>query len=299
MVDEGATVEHASMTMHPDAIALLSCPHCGGGLVAAPRSLRCAQGHVFDIARQGYVNLLPRRPRHTGDSAEMVAARVRAQSSGALEPVTHGLVAAAQAAMPPGGALLDVGAGPGHHTAAVLDALPGAVGLALDASVYAARRAARAHPRLLAAVCDAWSAWPVRDHAVGVVASVFAPRNLREVARVLRDDGAFVVVTPAPDHLRELVEPLGLVRVDPHKTTRLTAELARDFRLAATAVARAAAPLTRPVARDLAAMGPSAHHLDDDALTRRAAALPEPLDVTVSVEVRTFRPSGAALPRPT
>lgn len=282
--------------MHADAVALLRCPHCQRGLAPADRSLRCEAGHSFDVARQGYVNLLPRPSPHAGDTAAMVAARVAALSSGALDAVSQALVAAVETAMPPGGALVDVGAGIGHHTARALDALPGSVGLALDVSVYAARRAAGAHPRLAAVVCDAWSSLPLRDAVVGVVCSVFAPRAVEESARVLRCDGALVIVTPAADHLHELVEPLGLVRIDPGKQERLAAGLGGRFRPAATMAVREVVPLSRALLRQVVAMGPSAHHLDGHELEERTASLPEPLDATVSVEVRTFRQTPAGKP---
>src|SRR5919206_373512 len=115
-------------------------------------------------------------------------------------------------------------------TAGVLDRAPDAVGVVLDASRYAARRAARAHPRAMAVVADSWARWPVRDAALDRVLVVFAPRNGAETARVLRPGGRLVVVTPAADHLAELVGPLGLLTVDPAKADRLTAALGPHLR---------------------------------------------------------------------
>ena len=56
---------------------------------------------------------------------------------------------------------MDVGAGTGHHLAAVLDALPDARGIAIDASPAALRRAARAHERAAAVGADAWKPLPL------------------------------------------------------------------------------------------------------------------------------------------
>ena len=70
----------------------------------------------------------------------------------------------------------------------------------------------------------------MRDGAVDRVLVVFAPRNGPEIARVLRPDGRLVVVTPAADHLGELVGPLGLLRVDPDKADRLAASLEPHLR---------------------------------------------------------------------
>src|SRR5205823_9615897 len=130
-------------------------------------------------------------------------------------------LAAAARRVAAGGLVVDLGAGTGHHTATVLDALPGRLGLALDSSTYALRRAARAHPRLGAVACDGWRRLPVRDGAAGLVLDVFAPRNGAEFRRILAPGGALLVVTPEPAHLHELVDTLGLLAVDPDKDRRL------------------------------------------------------------------------------
>jgi SAM-dependent methyltransferase len=167
----------------------LACPVCGEGLARRDATLRCRNGHSFDVARQGYVNLLTGAvPAGLGDSAAMVAARADFLAAGHYRPITEALVRAA------GGArrIVDVGAGPGHHLAAVAGAVPGRRGLALDASKHAARRAARAHPRVEAVVADVWRGLPLRDGAVDAVLDVFAPRHGAEFARVLAPGGALI-----------------------------------------------------------------------------------------------------------
>jgi 23S rRNA (guanine745-N1)-methyltransferase len=172
--------------------------------------------------------------------------------------------------------------------AGVLDRLPGAVGVVLDSSRYAARRAAGAHPRALAVVGDAWARLPVRDAAVDRVLVVFAPRNGPETARVLRPGGRLVVVTPAADHLAELVDPLGLLRVDPDKEARLSASLEPHLEPVATAVHREELRLDHAAVRALVGMGPHARHRSADELAAAVAGLPEPVDVTVAVRLGTY-----------
>src|SRR5690606_10049715 len=113
----------------------------------------------------------------------------------------------------------------GYYLSAVLDALPDRPGVALDVAKAAVRRAARAHPRAAAAVCDVWRGLPLADGCADLILNVFAPRNASEFRRVLRPTGALIVVTPQPNHLSELVDALDLVRVDPAKQDRLTAAL--------------------------------------------------------------------------
>jgi 23S rRNA (guanine745-N1)-methyltransferase len=262
-----------------DALCLVLCPLCGESMVVSPGALRCARGHSFDRARQGYVNLAAGRAPHSGDTAEMVAARAEFLAAGHYDFITTALCDAARTAYP-GGLIVDAGAGTGHHLAAVLDAVPTADGLALDASKPALRRAARAHPRAGAALCDTWGRLPLADGAAGLVLDVFAPRNGPEFRRVLRPGGALLVVTPEADHLAELVSRLGLLRVDPDKAERVAASL-DGFALAGETVLRRPLTLTSAEARTLVAMGPSAWH------TARVA-VPDGITVTASVRLGVY-----------
>ena len=273
------------------ALALLACPLCGAPLAELPggAGLRCPEGHAFDRARQGHVTLLP--PGHrppSGDSAAMVADRVAFLSAGHYA----GITAALADAVGDRGTLLDLGGGTGHHLAGVLDGLPDAVGVVLDSSPYAARRAARAHPRAVAVVADSWARLPVRDGVIGAVLVVFAPRNGPEIARVLRPDGRLVVVTPAPDHLAELVGPLDLLHVDPDKAARLAASLEPDLEPVGTRTRGRRLTLSRAAAATLVGMGPHARHTTPAAIAAGLARMPERIPVTVSVDVSTYRRRG-------
>jgi 23S rRNA (guanine745-N1)-methyltransferase len=285
------------MSRRPDlpdaAVAVLACPVCAGPLAVGEGGdvLRCPAGHSFDRARQGQVTLLP--PGHrapSGDSAQMVADRVAFLDAGHYAGISAALAAAV---LDGGGAapdrLLDLGGGTGHHLSAVLDLLPRATGLVLDSSPYAARRAARAHPRAMAVVADTWARLPVRDGGVERVLIVFAPRNGPEIARVLHPEGRLVVVTPAADHLAELVAPLGLLRVDPDKAARLAGTLEPHLVPVTSTERRDVLRLGRADVGTLVGMGPHARHLPADVRAGRLLALPDPVGVTVAVRVAVYR----------
>ncbi|HEY2284857.1 MAG TPA: methyltransferase domain-containing protein [Streptosporangiaceae bacterium] len=280
--------------MLDDVVGFLACPQCGARLARAGAVLRCPAGHAFDIARQGYVSLLPPGERApAGDSAQMVAARADFLAAGHYDGLARELAAAARAAVAETGApgcVLDVGAGPGYYLAAVLEAQPGRAGLALDASKFALRRAARAHPRIGAVAADAWRRLPVADAAAAVVLNVFAPRNGAELRRVLGPAGRLLVVTPGPGHLSELVGPLGLLGVDPRKDERLAGTLGPYFRLAGQRPYDAALRLDHAGVAGVAGMGPSAWHAGADVLAARISELPALVPVTLSVTLSVFRP---------
>jgi 23S rRNA (guanine745-N1)-methyltransferase len=285
--------------MHARAVDLLRCPHCRADLRLATtgRTVCCPNRHSFDVARQGYLNLLPGDARTgRGDSPAMVAARAAFLGAGHYGEIIDAVVAAAAftgrddpSDSGGDGCCIELGAGTGNYLCRVLDAAPRRTGLALDVSVHAARRAARAHPRMGAVVCDVWTTVPVRSSVAAVVLSVFAPRNGPEIARVLRPGGGLVVVTPTTAHLAELVDALDLISVDERKQERL------DDQLGPFLSAESARPFARVMRlghadiEALVAMGPSARHTDPYALHERIAALPDPMPVTASVTISVYR----------
>ena len=268
---------------------LLRCPTCLKPLAPAQGALTCEHRHTYDVARQGYVALLPSGSRQPiGDDAEMTAARAAIQAAGHVEPLTTALAETARAFGPPGtSVILDAGAGTAHHLAGVLASLPGTLGVAVDASRAASRRAARAHDRIAGVRGNIWREIPLCDATVDVAMSVFAPRNANEFARVVRPGGAVIVATPSAEHLHELAT-LHTVTVDPAKSMRLR----RLF--SAWSVAdqvRRISWIVRLTHQDVVrmlAMAPMGRHLRSD-VQGRVAALTEPVHVTAAVELRTFR----------
>ncbi len=220
----------------------------------------------------------------------MVAARATVLDAQLFAPLTSALVRTAlDVTRERAPVVLDVGAGTGHHLAAILDALPGAHGIALDASGAALRRAARAHPRIAAVAGDVWHEVPLGDASVDLVTNVFAPRNAAEFTRVMEPGGSLIVVTPAPGHLRELAV-LHPVRVHPRKRRQLRRLLTPELDLAGVRRIAWTLRLTARQAVAVVRMGPAARHLTP-ADEQRMRTLPAELAVTAAVDIHVFRRS--------
>jgi SAM-dependent methyltransferase len=286
-------------------------------LAVVERSLACPQRHTYDIARHGHVTLA-RGTAATGDDADMVAARAAVFDAGHYAPLTAALAGAARAAVDaghdasltggaagaavdaghdaalagaaraavgspraPGLAVLDLGAGTGHHLAGVLAAWPAALGIALDASRPALRRAVRAHANVAGVVADVWQALPLRDATVDVALDVFSPRNAAEMARVLKPGGVALVAVPTAGHLAELADLHG-VRVDPEKAERLERTVGGHLRCEHRQEVRWTMALTADEVERVLRMSPAGAH-------RHADRTPSARAVTGSVELWTFR----------
>lgn len=203
-----------------------ACPLCRQPLARGLPSWSCAAGHAFDVAREGYVNLLPvqhKASRDPGDAADMVTARREFLEAGFYQPLRAAVVAALAGVT--AGSVIDLGCGEGYYTSALAEAAPEVLGV--DISRAAIRAAARRY-RNLTWVVASGARLPLPDGAVRAAASVFCRLHPAETRRVLAPGGHLVVAGPAADHLRGLREAL-FEEVRAHEPDKTTATLAGDF----------------------------------------------------------------------
>ena len=182
----------------------LLCPICGEILDRIEKQYRCGNGHSFDLARQGYVNLLPvqqKRSLNPGDTREQVLGRRAFLETGCYEPISNTLNETAKE-LGAIGPILDVGCGEGYYSARLAEALDAEL-TGLDISKEAVRCAAAKYkgPQWL---CGTAAHLPVENGSAGVVTSLFALTMAEEFKRVLRPDGYFFQVLAAEDHLLSL-----------------------------------------------------------------------------------------------
>jgi len=256
---------------------MLLCPVRGCHLPLArdERRMVCPQGHSFDIARSGYINLLQpqdRRSKQPGDTAAAVQARRRLHERGVTRPLLDKMAQMLEAS--PTDIVLDAGCGDGFY----LGSLARQAGFAahgVDISTPAVDAAAREYPECEWIVANADRFIPYADRAFSAVLSVTARMHASEFRRVLRDDGRLLVAIPAPDDLHEL---RGAGR---DRAPRTMGEFEKHFRLANQSRA------TNTVDLDASAV--------EDVLLSiyrpLRASPPEAMRLTFSLDLLLFRPA--------
>ena len=183
---------------------VLTCPICMEPLEKFSGQYRCPRGHCFDIARQGYVNLLSVSQKHSlhpGDTRVQVAARREFLEGGFYAPIAQALVDAAWERQVTG-PLLDVGCGEGYYAARLGRAL-GLEFTGLDISKDAVRCAAGKY-KDGQWLCATASHIPVPAASAGLLTSLFALTLPAEFRRVLVPGGWFFQVLAGEDHLLNL-----------------------------------------------------------------------------------------------
>ena len=188
--------------------SVFMCPICRDKLGRDGGAYRCRSGHSFDIAKEGYVNLLPANRKHSGnpgDDREMVDARTRFLDGGWYAPLRDRLCALVREQIGEKPVLFDAGCGEGYYTAALCDmaSARGGTAAGVDLSKAAVRRASRRCPEAEIAVASVYRL-PLADGCADVLVDCFSPLAAEEFLRVLKPDGFFLYVVPGPRHLWEL-----------------------------------------------------------------------------------------------
>lgn len=190
------------------------CPLCQLPLIKEQRRWYCDNNHNFDIARQGYTNLLPvqnKKSRSPGDNAKMVASRQRFLEKGFYRHVADSLSELVshylEESLLNQATIIDAGCGEGYYTESLYQTLTNhqidtdIVGV--DISKHAVLSAARQHKTIQWFVAKS-QAIPVDDHCANILISLFAPIASEEFQRCLKKQGLLIIASTGKQHLLEL-----------------------------------------------------------------------------------------------
>ena len=263
---------------------ILMCPVCRQPLNLTERTWRCEQGHSYDVAKQGYVNLHVVQHKHSknpGDTPESVDARRAFLQGGYYQPLQQAVVDLLKQLDVK--AILDIGCGEGYYTSAMQQVVEHCVGV--DIAKTAVQRAAKLDPEVTWVV-GTGATLPVLDHSMDACTSLFSPIPQAEIARVLKDEGYLIVVTPASEHLYAMREAL-FEQVNPHTPEKFVEQLQDLFELKQEQIIDAPFVLEQQALKNLIAMTPYAYKASPE--RRSQLEQHSQLKVTASFQIYVFQ----------
>ncbi len=275
----------------------LACPIDGVKLEQIDKQFICENGHSFDIARQGYVNLLPvqhKRSKQPGDSKAMVLARSHFLNTGIYEVIAHKLTQTVSTCIINDNALcfLDAGCGEGYYFDFLLDKLRQQEGannlsfIGLDISKDAIVQATKRNKQT-SWVVGTNRRPPVANESIDIILCMFGFFCEEGFHKVLKPCGKIIMVDPGVEHLKELREII-YEKIKKPSTTEVRQVDEKKFSLLGSEMLTFKATLSdNEQINQLLLMTP--HFYRASKVGREAACKLNRLDLTVDVVFKTLQ----------
>jgi 23S rRNA (guanine745-N1)-methyltransferase len=178
------------------------------------RSWSCEKGHVYDVAKEGYVNLLlaqHKNSKQPGDNKQMVNGRRAFLEQGFYQPLANAISKIFNRHLTSHNdqvefSFFDAGCGEGYYMEQVnrscnqTDIQIEFSGL--DISKFAVQKAAKKYPNHQFSVASTFQL-PLENNSQDAILQIFAPSSELEIHRVLKSNGIWITVNPAANHLYE------------------------------------------------------------------------------------------------
>ena len=288
-------------------LAYLNCPICTVAFdpsTSTQATLICVNNHTFDIAREGYVNLL--RKKLPGDTKEMMLARRAFFDQDFYRPISDALNALLlphiasihqdkeKTANGAPVTFLDAGCGEGYYLGRFLSAFHDhyphdeAIALGLDISKEALHMAAKRHKDAFFVVANLKEPrLVIADDCCHLLFNIFAPRNPGEFARILKPGGLLCIALPDPTHLQELRAALPLLAIEENKKQHVIEQFSSHFTLLAASSISYQLHLSQENVQQLVMMTPNYWHLSTE--IREAITHISTLTTTVAITFLLFQ----------
>ncbi|WP_246569236.1 putative RNA methyltransferase [Allobacillus halotolerans] len=250
----------------------LRCPICHQPIrIGESNKLICTNRHSFDLAKQGYVNLL-NQPSDSQYDKKLFASRRQIITETGLYHLLHKKIAEIVAEnLPEAGQymILDAGSGEGSHLHEVVKSQqePTVSGIGIDISKEGVKMAAGQYKDQMWFVADLANL-PIADQSVAVIMNILSPANYQEFKRVLVDDGLIIKVVPRSDYLAELREAIGKKEAQAYDNKKITSLFGEHFQLIDVISLTNQVELTAQERKHLSQMAPLAWHADQEKIDR-------------------------------
>ena len=196
--------------MKKEPKTIYTCPVCKEGLTKTSRQYICENNHQFDIAREGYINLLlanQKKSKDPGDSKTMINARRDFLHRGYYDNLLQEIITSIEEFQIMAPTIMDIGCGEGYFISKIYKKLQKKhfrpLCFASDISKAAIRSAAKSDKDIYFAVASSFNL-PVTSESFNFIIRIFAPSDDNEIVRMLKSDGVLLAVTPGPNHLDKL-----------------------------------------------------------------------------------------------
>ena len=178
------------------------CPVCQARLIKDGKSYVCENRHNFDIAKEGYVNLLlssQKKSKCPGDSNEMMLARSEFLNAGYYEKAADAICD--MIASCAHDKILDAGCGEGYYTNLIANRFSNSEIYGIDISKDGVRRGKN---KKVGYIVGSIFRLPFENEDIDVITNIFAPYCETEFYRVLKNGGSLIIACAGKEHLKEL-----------------------------------------------------------------------------------------------
>jgi len=193
--------------------SIWACPVCKLPLIKPTSSNEnkskhwlCLNKHSYDISKESYINLLlPHQKRSSlpGDTKHMVTSRQKFLAEGYYDLLAKKIISLIDKQIGTDSVVLDCGCGDGYYLRKFLtEKITGHI-FGIDISKEAAKIASRQTKDGDFAVASNFDL-PILSDSVDCILRIFAPGSDIEVARILKDTGILITVSPGGKHLWSL-----------------------------------------------------------------------------------------------
>lgn len=183
----------------------IKCPICNEELKNIGGIYRCENRHSYDIAKEGYINLLKKQGgKDFGDSPDMVKARRSFFDKDFYKPLKEKLTEYIKSYNPD--SICDLGCGEGYYTNFYKQNIEADI-VALDIAKEAVKIASKRNKEIRYMVASVQDI-PLFDKDVDLIVNAFTPIDLNEIHRLLKQDGILITARVGERHLYELKEAL-------------------------------------------------------------------------------------------
>ena len=241
-------------------ISLFSCPICQSHMTMhAPATLACANNHSFDLAKQGYVNVMT-HPATSKYSKELFESRMTIIQSGLYDALQQDIANFVKGA----NTILDTGCGEGSHLARICALLADDVmGVGIDIAKEGIIEAAKHYEKQIWCVGDLAKS-PFQSGSFDVILNILSPANYDEFKRLLKSNGTVVKVVPQHHYLKELrAELYANSDKEQYSNKQTVARFHESFKQVTVQRLTYTAPLSPALIPALLEMTPMAWHKDN------------------------------------